>query len=140
MGKRSRGKRFKEMSEEEAEEILKRKWVRVRLEGESVPKALRRVPDCHAAYASGSSLPLDYFSRRIHSGELLMGLDVFREAEDDPVRFNKDHYIAIRHPRDDSMLLTEGPFNDDEHWIDEIPEHYEGVEVLRAPGKPKKKK
>ena len=52
------------------------------------------------------------------------------------MNLNKDWYAVVAVPEKDAMYLISGPFRDDEHWLDEIPERLKGAEVLGVP-KPK---
>lgn len=95
----------------------------VELAGEAVPRFLARIPRT-VAYRFLASGQHDYSSE----GALIGGIDVYRHAPDDPVAFNKDWY-AVR-ATGDRTLRVEGPFRDAEHWLDEVPRRYQGIEVL----------
>jgi hypothetical protein len=64
------------------------------------------------------------------------GIDVYRNSRDDPVELNKDWYAVVAIPGTDTMFLVEGPFKDDEHWLNEIPKRLRGAEILGVPKKP----
>ena len=114
-------------------EVMKREWTPVRLVGDAIPEWLRGIP-CdimHSVYASGTLLSdVPYSGTPVPSGLLIGGIDVYRNAPDDPVDLNKDWYPVITLPETDSMLLLAGPIKDAEHWLDEVPDQLEGVEVL----------
>jgi hypothetical protein len=103
--------------------VQDRDWTPVELAGEAVPRFLSRIPRnvAHRFLASGQH---NYATE----GALIGGIDVYRHAPDDPVAFNKDWY-AVR-ANGNAALRVEGPFKDREHWLDEVPERYEGIEVL----------
>lgn len=60
-------------------------------------------------------------------------MDVYRNAPDDPVPFNKDWYAVVAHPDDPTMLLVDGPQKDAEHWLESISERCTGIEILGVP-------
>jgi hypothetical protein len=47
-----------------------------------------------------------------------------------PVPLNKDWYEVVLQPSGD--LIARGPFKDREHWLNEVPRRYDGIEVLGA--------
>ena len=86
---------------------------------------LRNVPTGmqHRLLASGQHNYADELRQ-----QRIGGFDVYRHAPEDRVRFNKDHYDV--YPGADGQLRVEGPFKDDEHWIDDVPERYRGVAIV----------
>jgi hypothetical protein len=115
------------MPKDEFIEIQRRNWTPVELTGNAKPKFLSRLPAEKAFrfLASGQESVAD-------DDSLVGGIDVYRLAPDDPVNLNKDWY-AVRRAAGDSTLRVEGPFKDDEHWLNEVPQRYVGVEVLGIP-------
>lgn len=111
------------MAKAEFGAVQDRNWTPVELVGEAVPTFLSNMPR-HKAFrflASGES--------NIEAeGALVGGIDVYRHAPDDPVALNKDWY-AVRAAAD-GILHVHGPIRDSEHWLNEVPERYNGVEVL----------
>lgn len=114
------------MRRDEFIEVQMRNWAPVELTGNAIPRFLSRMPveTVFRFLASGQHSAANY-------GSLVGGIDVYRHAPDDPVNLNKDWY-AVR-ALDDSTLLIQGPLKDDEHWLDEVPQRYVGVEVLGIP-------
>lgn len=136
-------KRLKKMPEAEFEEVMKREWQFVQLADGSTPSWLQGLPAEKRAkvMASGTQMPgVSYSSETVPSGQLIGGFDVYRNAPDDPVDYNKDWYAVVKGPETDTMLLIDGPFKDDEHWINDIPERFKGAEVFAVPKKPEKPK
>lgn len=104
-------------------EVQNRDWTPVELVGDAVPTFLSRVPR-HVAFrflGSGEN-------NNAVEGALVGGIDVYRHSPDDPVALNKDWY-SVRVGAD-ACLRVEGPIKDREHWLDEVPERYRGIEVL----------
>ena len=130
--------RVKLMQEEEFKQVLSLNWKPVELIGEAVPEFLRGIPD-HLSpriYASGS-IDQSYLTGEnpIPSGMIIGGIDVYRDAPDDPVNLNKDWYPVIIAPGYQGYFLVKGPLKDHEHWLNEIPEHLRGAVVLLVPPK-----
>lgn len=115
--------RIKSISKAEFTPVQDRNWTPVELVGSAMPQFLSGVPRevAFRFLASGES-------NNATEGALVGGIDVYRYAPDDPVALNKDWY-AVRVGADAS-LRVEGPIKDHEHWIDEVPRSYKGVEVL----------
>lgn len=110
------------MRMDEFSDIQARNWTPVEFVGDAVPEFLSGVPR-HVAFrflASGENNAAD--------SALVGGIDVYRRAPDDPVALNKDWY-AVR-ANADGVLRVHGPIRDAEHWLDEVPRRYEGIEVL----------
>jgi hypothetical protein len=126
------------MAKEEFSEVWERKWMPVQLLGDAVPTWMKGIPESviNCVYASGIDIPGDApTGYPLPSGDLVGGVDVYRNAPDDPVKLNKDWYAVIRTPDSEEMLLVAGPYKDHEHWINDIPERLKGAEVLRVPPK-----
>lgn len=115
--------RIKTMPKDEFSEVQDRDWRPVELTGEAVPRCLSGIPRnvVYRFLASGQH-------NCATEGALVGGMDVYRHSPDDPVALNKDWY-AVR-ASDESTLRVEGPFKDREHWLDEVPWRYDGIEVL----------
>jgi len=125
----------KYITEEEFRPIMQKKWLPVELLYDTLPCWMKKVPEsqrCHV-YASGSSVGI---SSKQFEGYEVGGFDVFRDARNHPehtryqVNWNKDHYVVIRDPEKNDMLLMYGPIKDHEHWINKIPERLKNVEIL----------
>ncbi len=126
-------KRIKSVSGEQFEEIMKLNWKPVKFAWEDRPDVFRNMPKdvTHSIYASGIELPsVSYSDPAVPGASLVGAYEVFRNAPDDPVELNKDHYRVVVMPGGSSMFLVLGPFKDDEHWLDSVPERYEGAEVF----------
>ena len=126
--------RLKFMPIAEFGEVLERRLRPVVLQGDAIPTFLGGVPDdlCHGIIASGELLAqVPYRSRHISHGNLIGGIDVYRYAPDDPVLLNQDHYSVVACLTGRETLFVDGPFKDPaEHWLDEIPVRYRGIEVV----------
>ena len=128
--------RVKRLSTEQFGEIQKRQWLPVELVADAIPEFLRNIPNnvLHRVMASGVKAATEaYSSHRIPSGFLVGGIDVYRQAPDDPVQLNKDWYAVVSVPGQSEMLLVDGPIPDDEHWLNEIPNRLHGAEILGIP-------
>jgi hypothetical protein len=129
-------KRIKKMGVDEFEEVIDREWNPVRLDPNATPNFLSGIPDekVHSIVASGTRLPgVHYSDKLVPSGELIGGIDVYRNAPDDSVKLNKDWYAVLRDPNSDAIFLVSGPIKDDEHWIDQISPRVQESEVLALP-------
>lgn len=129
-------KRIKKISSDQFREIQSRQWHPVRIEGDAIPDFLKGIPSekIHSIVASGTCLhSMAYEDNIIPSGQLVGGIDVYRNAPEDPVELNKDWYAVIKVPDTDSMLMVSGPIKDDEHWIDKMPDRLKGAEILGVP-------
>ncbi len=128
--------RIKKMPEEQFIEVLKRNWTPVQLTGETIPMWLRNIPNdiLHSVYASGGGgISSNYSGGAIPSGVLIGGIDVYRNAPDDPVALNKDWYPVFSVTDTDTVFLIAGPIRDAEHWLNEIPSRLDNVEILAVP-------
>ena len=135
--------RLKKMPEVEFLGVMERRWVPVELLGDARPKWMMNIPRnvINCVYASGTSSGGDMRTGySLPAGDLMGGIDVYRNASDDPVKLNKDWYAVIRPQNSKEMLLVAGPHKDHEHWINDIPKRLKGVEVLGVPPKNGKRK
>lgn len=126
-------KRLKAIPRAQFEPVLQREWRPIELVGDAVPDFARAIPrDAGLRFlASGEANAAEFYrSPRIASGTRVGGIDIYRPSPDDPVRFNKDWYAVIASPADPDTLFVDGPIRDDEHWLDEVPRRYEGIEIL----------
>jgi hypothetical protein len=131
--------RIKKMPEEQFIEVLKRNWTPVQLTGEAMPSWLQNIPKdiLHSVYASGGGgIPSNYSGGAIPSGVLIGGIDVYRNAPDDPVDLNKDWYPVFSIAEANDIFLVTGPIRDAEHWLNEIPSRLDDVEILAVPPRP----
>ena len=99
-------KRVKKVSRELFEQIQAREWRPVQLEGDFIPPVLRGIPleKIYSIVASGTLEPgLAYSDEVIPSGVLVGGIDVYRNAPDDPVNLNKDWYAVVSVPETDTI-------------------------------------
>ena len=127
------------MSEDQFLEIMKRDWVPVQVTGGAIPPFLQHIPSdiLHSVCASGGPYTDSVYSGgAIPAGELLGGIDVYRNAPDDPVALNKDWFAVIRTTESDPVFLVAGPLKDIEHWLNEIPVRLANVEILSGPPNP----
>lgn len=131
-------KRFKKMEVDEFEEVMEREWATVRLDPDAIPNFLSGIPEkkVHSIVASGTKLPGVYYSDEVvSSGVLIGGIDVYRNAPDDPVELNKDWYAVLRVPNNDAILMISGPIKDSAHWLDEVSTRVRDAEILALPKK-----
>lgn len=131
-------KRIKIMPPEQFEEVRRRNWAPVKLEGDAIPSWLRGILGdvVDSIYASGTALPeMPFCDANIPSAQLIGGIDVYRKGQDDPYDLNKDWCAVITLAGSDGMLLVMGPVSDSEHWLDEIPDRLKGAEILAVPPK-----
>jgi hypothetical protein len=128
--------RIKRMPEEQFIDVLKRNWLPVQLIEDAIPTWLRNIPKdtLHSVYASGGGgIPTNYSGGAIPSGVLIGGIDVYRNAPDDPVELNKDWYPVFSATDTDAIFLVAGPIRDVEHWLNEIPSQLNNAEILAVP-------
>ena len=131
-------KRPKAMPLYEFEEVPKRTWAPLELVGNARPSWMCNIPSdvVHSVYASGSGVgipkPGNY---SLPAGDLVGGIDIYRNAADDSVKYNKDWYAIVVDLGHDNMLLACGPYKDNEHWINKIPERLKEAEILLVPPK-----
>jgi len=96
------------MPDKEFVEVMKREWGFTELAEGSIPTWLQGIPPEKLArvMASGTQMPgVPYSTDTVPSGQLIGGIDVYRNAPDDPVDYNKDWYAVIKYPGSDGMLL-----------------------------------
>jgi hypothetical protein len=114
------------------EPVFERQWRPVVLQGQALPPRFRSLPDALGCefIASGERLATTpYPSRRLRNARLVGGIDVYRDAPDDPVALNKDWYAVLAVDSHPDLLFVERR-RDSEHWIDERPARYDGIEVI----------
>lgn len=131
-------KRVKKMDIDEFEEVMNREWSTVQLNPDAIPEFLKGIPDekINLIVASGTWLQgMHYSDDLVPSGEIIGGIDVYRNAPDDPVELNKDWYAVLRHPDSNAVLLISGPIEDDEHWLDEVSLRVQRAEIVAIPKK-----
>jgi hypothetical protein len=136
LGEEIMAKRIKKMPKEQFVEVMKRDWAPVKLESGAIPDWMNGIPHSvlNSVYASGGPFPgLPYPDSNIPSARLLGGIDVYRNAPGDPVDYNKDWYAVLAVSGADSMLLIRGPIFDADHWLDQIPDRLQNVEILAVP-------
>lgn len=129
-------KRFKQLSRSQFQEVLKLNWTPVKLTGSMVPDFLRSSPEgiIHSVYARGTMIAEPLYGESLTLGNHIGGIEVYRNAPDDPVNFNKDVYAVFANTNDDLKLLVLGPISKDkEHWINKIPDRLDGVDILLPP-------
>ena len=127
--------RKKCMTEEEFITVLSNEWKPINLKNGERPKWMKNIPKekiC-AVFASGS-----YEQKNPENDgnsteqNQIGGIDVYRYAEEkDGVILNKDWYRVIQNPDDTALLLVLGPFQDKEHWINNIPDRLKHAKVLK---------
>ena len=74
-----------------------------------MPTWLRNIPSdtLHSVYASGGGgIPSNYSGGAISSGVLIGGIDVYRNAPDDPVELNKDWYPVFSIAEADTIFFS----------------------------------
>lgn len=132
-------KRLKLIPRSEFDKIAELGWEEVRLKETCIPKYLQGIPadKLHSVYASGTraGAGYDYSDNLIGTAQLIGTMNVFRFAPDDPVELNKDWYAVVMTPANQENYLISGPFADDEHWIDEIPDRFNGTTIWGVPKK-----
>jgi len=128
-------KRFKQLSLNQFQEVLKLNWKPVKLTGSTIPSFLTSAPDglIHSIYASGTVISEHLYGEPFILGNHIGGIEGYRNAPDDPVNLNKDVYAIFANTADDLKLLVLGPLKDKEHWTNEIPDRLAGVDVLLPP-------
>ena len=128
-------KRFKQLSRSQFQEVLKLNWTPVKLTGSMVPDFLKSAPEglIHSVYASGTVISEHLYGEPLKLGNHIGGIEVYRNAPDDPVNFNKDVYAVFVNASDDLKFLVLGLNKDKEHWINEIPDRFDGVNILLPP-------
>ncbi|MBE0545224.1 MAG: hypothetical protein IH623_28125 [Verrucomicrobia bacterium] len=124
-------KRIKKMPLKEFEGVLRCNWEPVTLMGDALPEWARGIPSATLAYVCGSGGDTlntsEYRSPSIRSGELIGGIDIYRNAPDGPLQFDKDWYAVVKSEDDPTLLLVDGPVDEAHRWLDEIPKHLRGI-------------
>lgn len=128
--------KLKRMPVEQFQSVLGLEWAPAQLLGNAVPSFLGNIPPnvLHTVHASGCLPTGD--SRSIPSGAIIGGIDVYRNAPDDPVEFNKDWYAVVWNPSEPRHLLIKGLQKDAEHWINEVRKVDLSIEAFGVPAKP----
>ena len=128
-------KRFKQLSRSQFQEVLKLNWKPVKLTGNTIPDFLKGMPEglVHSIYASGTVISEHLYGKPLILGNHIGGIEVYRNAPDDPVNLNKDVYAVFANTGDDLKLLVLGLDRDKEHWVNEIPDRLDGVDILLPP-------
>ena len=134
-------RRVKKMPRKEFDKIADFSWSPVKLESDAIPEWLKNIPDdvLHSVYASGTNAGggTDYSDQSVGTGQLIGGIDVYRNAPEDAKDLNKDWYAVVVPPDDSPWYLISGPFKPKkDHWLDEIPERLKGARVFGVPKKP----
>jgi hypothetical protein len=127
--------KLKETSIQEIKEILQFMWIPVQVPQSKWPIWMRSIPEyiINSVYASGClSLPLEfnYKSDQVYSVALVGGFDIYRNSPDDPVELNKDWYALLQHSDYQCVILVDGPFKDEEHWLNEVPNRLKNAPIL----------
>ena len=105
-----------------------KKKIVLEVENDSLPECVKRFPLNKVSFiaTSGSVSP-----QRTEHGNEGAGIDIFRIAEEkDGVRYNKDHFPIVEDTKTGEKVLL-GPIPDNEHWIDEIPDRFDDLDVVR---------
>ena len=128
-------KRFKQLSLKQFQEVLNLNWKPVKLTGGAIPDFLKGSPEglIHSIYASGTMISNQQYGQPLVLGNHIGGIEVYRNAPDDPMKLNKDVYAVFANTDDNLKLLVLGPIKDKEHWINEIPARLDGVDILLPP-------
>lgn len=128
----------KRMSKAEFAKIAERKWVAVLLIGDGRPDWMKGIPEdkLDKVLASGT-----FIDPRIveHDGVtysgVVGGMDIYRQDANDAEKgfpINKDHYIIVIDPTNDSALLVNGPLKDNEHWLEKSPNIPENITIIES--------
>lgn len=114
----------KQMTKEEFERLLRRKWSPVSLDKGTGPAFLANLPEDKvvALFGSASLAEPNPNADGNAAHGVVGGIDVYRSAEvKDGVALNKDWYAIYQDPDDPDKSFVIGPQRDPEHWIDAIP-------------------
>lgn len=124
------------MSRIEFERIAERNWVPLQLAGDTKPDWMANIPTeiTPRVMASGCFIdPRIVECEGITYSGVIGGLDIFRCDHKDLEKgypINKDHYIIVIDPQNENTLLVHGPFRDNEHWLRNLPNLPDNIEVL----------
>lgn len=125
--------RLKRIKRDDFKVVFAEDWEPVYLEGNAMPKFGRSIPDgvryCIIA-SGGCEARVPYRCAQLHDPRLVGGIDIWRNAFDDPVAYNKDWYAVLASESDPDVFFIDGPQKDGEHWSDEIPKRYEGAKIV----------
>lgn len=131
--------KFKKAPAEIYKGVFNSNYTPLELHPNLYPKFVKSIPSekLHRVYISGSYEPAEPGAGLATiSGETLIGgMDVYRHAPEDPKQYNKDWYAIFRDQTDERVLLFQGPFKDNEHWLDELPERLKNAEIYYVPAK-----
>ncbi len=128
----------KRMNKPEFAKVADREWVPVALVGDGLPRWMRSIPEDILKYVLASGTYIDPRIVELHGrkyADVVGGIDVYREDPKDIAKgysINKDHYIIVLDPKDDSALLINGPLRDNEHWLEEDPDLPEDILVIET--------
>ena len=127
--------KLKKMSRNQFQKVLDFNWDPVEIDKQGLPEWMNGMPlsiICKVT-ASGSDFSDQlYHSRTIASGTLVAGMDVWRYAPDDPVKYNKDLYGVVA-TEEESCYLVEDLPKDEEHWSNEIPPRLRDIKTIQLP-------
>jgi len=111
------------------------KWAAVKLLREQYPAIFKNIPEEKIVMVAASGDFTEPIKEILHGENIsgvVGGMDVVRWDKNDVkigYPFNKDHYIILQTESDD-ILIVEGPFKDNEHWLSKIPERLEKAKIL----------
>lgn len=126
-------RRLKKIQKSEFEVVFAAEWKPVTLEGDAIPSFARNFPGtlrCTFIASGEVQAAAHYPTPLLPDARLVGGIDVWREAPDDPVPYNKDWYAVLESDTDKGSLFLDGPQKDSEHWHDKIPSRYIGARVV----------
>ena len=130
--------RTKRMPKNEFDKIADRQWVPVMLAGDGSPYWIKGIPEDKVEYILASGTYIDPRVVELNGvtyGDAVGGIDVYRYDEKDVDKgspINKDHYILVRDPHEDNLLLIYGPLKDNEHWLEQLPDLPNDIEVIES--------
>ncbi len=130
--------RVKTMVKKEFTRVADRQWIPVVLSGEGLPKWMQGIPEdiTELVLASGTFIdPRIVQLNSITYDDVVGGIDVFRYDEKDKAKgfpYNKDHYILVINQSNEDAILVHGPLKDHRHWIEQLPELPDGIEVIES--------
>ena len=133
-------KRYKQMTKDEFIQVVDREWVPVVLIDNARPDWMKNIPEDTVDLVLASGTFIDERTIKAHGitySGVVGGIDIFRSDEKDVdigFPFNKDHYIVMRHPHQDELLLVAGPIKDDSHWLAKLPNLDPGIDILEFRG------
>jgi hypothetical protein len=111
------------------------KWAPVKLLKEQYPAIFKNIPEEKIVMVAASGDFAEPIEEMLHGRNItgvIGGMDVVRWDEKDikiDRPFNKDHYIILKSGSND-ILIIEGPFKDNEHWLSGIPERLKNAKIL----------